>query len=366
MERAASVCAGCLSLSRLFGCIHPTPRRAEDSQPASQPASQPDTELVLTSPDYTACDAPASPTSVQHSAAMNTIRSIQKLNQRELEDGTDPKSSWHTDYRDTAFIYVGGLPFDLSEGDIITIFSQFGEPTWIKLARDRETGKSRGFCWIKYEDQRSTDLAVDNLGGATVMSRTLRVDHARYKPKDDEDMRDNTMGEPDPDEDAWTKKRRKTESESESEEERPMLPEETELAKLMEMDDDDPMKASMVQRKQEEVDTALRKLKKAKRKEKKHHSRRHVRDGSKERERRRIKYDEDDEPSRHKRSSRRDRSPEDSDASRERRRRDKRRDEDGHLKSKRSPRRDRDDQDQAASKERYLHYRKTTRTKGQQ
>ena len=74
---------------------------------------------------------------------MNSVRAIQQLNKRELEAGINPEGSWHTDYRDTAFVYIGGLPFELSEGDIITIFSQYGEPVWIKLARDKETGKSR-------------------------------------------------------------------------------------------------------------------------------------------------------------------------------------------------------------------------------
>ncbi|KAJ5238881.1 RNA-binding protein Cwf29 [Penicillium chermesinum] len=122
---------------------------------------------------------------------MNTIRQIQALNKRELENAVPPAASWHADYRDTAYISIGGLPFDLSEGDIVTIFSQYGKPVDIRLARDKETGKSRGFAWLKYEDQRSTDLAVDNLGGATVLGRMLRVDHARYKRRDDEEEGDN-------------------------------------------------------------------------------------------------------------------------------------------------------------------------------
>ena len=110
---------------------------------------------------------------------MNTIHSIQALNKRELSANISPSASWHADYRDTAYIYIGGLPHDLSEGDIITIFSQFGEPTYLNLIRDKESGKSKGFAFLKYEDQRSTDLAVDNLGGATVMGRVLKVDHTR-------------------------------------------------------------------------------------------------------------------------------------------------------------------------------------------
>jgi RNA-binding motif X-linked protein 2 len=245
---------------------------------------------------------------------MNSVRAIQQLNKRELESGIGTEGSWHTDYRDTAFINIGGLPFELSEGDIITIFSQYGEPVWVKLARDKETGKSRGFAWIKYEDQRSCDLAVDNLGGSTIMDRVIRVDHARYKPKDDEDMRDNTMGEPTDDAghdaDEGRRKRLKTDSDSESDEDRPLLPEEIELGRLMEkLDEDDPMRDSMIKRQQEKVDDALKKMKKLKRKEKERTRRREKhqrRDGSKDRhrekDRRRIKDEpEDDRGERHSR-----------------------------------------------------------------
>lgn len=118
---------------------------------------------------------------------MNAIRQTQQLNKRELENATPPSASWHADYRDTAWVYVGGLPLDLTEGDVVTICSQFGNPTHLNLIRDRETGKSKGFGFLKYEDQRSCDLAVDNLTGADVLGRLLRVDHTRYKKKDDED-----------------------------------------------------------------------------------------------------------------------------------------------------------------------------------
>jgi len=52
----------------------------------------------------------------------------------------------------------------------------------VNLPRDKNTGKSRGFAFLMYEDQRSTILAVDNLNGATVRNRTLKVDHVKgYK-----------------------------------------------------------------------------------------------------------------------------------------------------------------------------------------
>ncbi|RAH72096.1 uncharacterized protein BO66DRAFT_436584 [Aspergillus aculeatinus CBS 121060] len=203
---------------------------------------------------------------------MNNIRQVQALNKRELENAVPPEASWHADYRDTAYIYIGGLPFDLSEGDILTIFSQYGEPVHINLIRDKDTGKSRGFAFLKYEDQRSTDLAVDNLGGATVLGRVLRVDHTRYKRRDDEEETDNVarlMGEDtaggkavddrDTDDERTTRrKRRISEPREEEARRRPKLKEELELEELIRThDEEDPMKEFLIEEKKEEVARAL-------------------------------------------------------------------------------------------------------------
>lgn len=45
---------------------------------------------------------------------------------------------------------------------------RYGEIVNINLVRDKKTGKSKGFCFICYEDQRSTILAVDNFNGIKV------------------------------------------------------------------------------------------------------------------------------------------------------------------------------------------------------
>lgn len=65
----------------------------------------------------------------------------------------------------------------MNEGDIVTVFSQYGEIVDCRLIRDKETGKSKGFAYLAYEDQRSTDLAVDNLNGSSICDRVLKVDH---------------------------------------------------------------------------------------------------------------------------------------------------------------------------------------------
>jgi RNA recognition motif-containing protein len=59
---------------------------------------------------------------------------------------------------------------------------RYGEVMDVNLPRDKTTGKTRGFAFLMYEDQRSTVLAVDNLNGANVVGKTLRVDHVKnYK-----------------------------------------------------------------------------------------------------------------------------------------------------------------------------------------
>ena len=45
---------------------------------------------------------------------------------------------------------------------------RYGELVNINMVRDKATGKTKGFCFICYEDQRSTDLAVDNFNGIKV------------------------------------------------------------------------------------------------------------------------------------------------------------------------------------------------------
>lgn len=126
---------------------------------------------------------------------MYNINATKKLQEIELEEGYDGNRSWHHQFKDSAYIYVGGLHAGMTEGDAVIVFSQFGEIVDVNIVRDKATGKSKGFAFICYEDQRSTILAVDNLNGHQLLNRTLRVDHvAKYKaPKklDEDDLDEN-------------------------------------------------------------------------------------------------------------------------------------------------------------------------------
>uniref|UniRef100_A0A6V7QVP0 RRM domain-containing protein n=1 Tax=Ananas comosus var. bracteatus TaxID=296719 RepID=A0A6V7QVP0_ANACO len=106
------------------------------------------------------------------------------------------EASWHAEYKDSAYIFVGGIPFDLTEGDLLAVFAQYGEIVDVNLVRDKSTGKSKGFAFLAYEDQRSTILAVDNLNGAKILGRIVRVDHvSNYKRKRKKMKRKSNRGE---------------------------------------------------------------------------------------------------------------------------------------------------------------------------
>ena len=114
---------------------------------------------------------------------MQQIRAIARMNNEELAKGVSgTDASWHVQYRGNAWIFAGGLSEELTEGDVLAVFSQYGEIEDLHLVRDKETGKSKGFAFLKYEDERSTVLAVDNFNGATLLGNTLRVDHTNYRP----------------------------------------------------------------------------------------------------------------------------------------------------------------------------------------
>ena len=53
---------------------------------------------------------------------LTKIRLINELNEKELKQHVPPENSWHQQYKDSAWVYAGNLAYNLSEGDILTVF----------------------------------------------------------------------------------------------------------------------------------------------------------------------------------------------------------------------------------------------------
>jgi RNA recognition motif-containing protein len=77
-------------------------------------------------------------------------------------------------------IYVGNLPFKVTETEIQDLFAQHGKVQSVKLITDRETGKPRGFGFVEM-DSRDAETAVAALNGYDFGGRTLRVNEAKER-----------------------------------------------------------------------------------------------------------------------------------------------------------------------------------------
>ncbi|EPZ31906.1 hypothetical protein ROZALSC1DRAFT_27467 [Rozella allomycis CSF55] len=77
----------------------------------------------------------------------------------------------------TRVVFIGNIPFDVTEEQIVDIFSQVGR-TNERLMFDRETGRPKGYGFCQYPDAETASSAVRNLANYDIGGRHLRVDFA--------------------------------------------------------------------------------------------------------------------------------------------------------------------------------------------
>ena len=77
-------------------------------------------------------------------------------------------------------IYVGNLPFSVSEDELRTLFEQHGSVHSVKLINDRETGRPRGFAFVEM-DPSAAAVAIQRLNGADLGGRALRINEAQER-----------------------------------------------------------------------------------------------------------------------------------------------------------------------------------------
>jgi RNA recognition motif-containing protein len=76
-------------------------------------------------------------------------------------------------------IYVGNLAYNATDEELRAAFEAFGQVTSVKIVRDRDTGRSRGFAFVEMEDGEGAQNAVAELNGKDVKGRNLVVNEAR-------------------------------------------------------------------------------------------------------------------------------------------------------------------------------------------
>ena len=76
-------------------------------------------------------------------------------------------------------LFVGNLPKEYTEDDLLQLLTEFGSPKNPKIIKDRETGHSRGFGFVELETKEEGTAAIEQLNGREVGGRALTVSEAR-------------------------------------------------------------------------------------------------------------------------------------------------------------------------------------------
>ena len=76
-------------------------------------------------------------------------------------------------------IYVGNLPYRISDDELAGLFTQFGDVDSAKVIMDRDTGKSKGFAFVEMPDDKAAEDAINALDGSSVQGRNIKVNQAR-------------------------------------------------------------------------------------------------------------------------------------------------------------------------------------------
>ena len=84
-------------------------------------------------------------------------------------------------------IYVGNLPYSVTESELRESFSGFGEVSRVNLITDKFTGQSKGFGFVEMDNNSEADAAIKGLNGTDMKGRNITVNQA--KPKTDRPSR---------------------------------------------------------------------------------------------------------------------------------------------------------------------------------
>jgi len=82
----------------------------------------------------------------------------------------------------TKTLYVGNLPWAVTEADLVRAVAQFAQVSSARVVTDRETGKSRGFGFVEIHAD-NVAAAIEALNGAEWGGRILTVNEAQPRPE---------------------------------------------------------------------------------------------------------------------------------------------------------------------------------------
>lgn len=92
-------------------------------------------------------------------------------------------------------LYVGGLPYSVSDARLSEVFSAHGTVESARVIADKFTGQSRGFGFVEMSSGSEAQSAISSLNGTNLDGRTLTVNEAKpMARRDDDGGRNNRQG----------------------------------------------------------------------------------------------------------------------------------------------------------------------------
>jgi RNA recognition motif-containing protein len=76
-------------------------------------------------------------------------------------------------------IYVGNLPYGISENELQNAFAKFGSVTSVKIIMDKATGRSKGFAFVEMANSSEGNQAIKSLNETELSGRNIKVNEAR-------------------------------------------------------------------------------------------------------------------------------------------------------------------------------------------
>ena len=76
-------------------------------------------------------------------------------------------------------LYVGNVPFEATEDELEALFAKAGNVATVKIMRDRDTGRARGFAFVEMATEQDARNAISQLHDANFGGRNLTVNEAR-------------------------------------------------------------------------------------------------------------------------------------------------------------------------------------------
>lgn len=80
-------------------------------------------------------------------------------------------------------IYIGNLPEDIYEEELVEMFEEYGAVTSVKIIKDRHTKKSRGYAFIKMDDKDAALKAIEEWDEGSIDDQIITVQEAKLKKK---------------------------------------------------------------------------------------------------------------------------------------------------------------------------------------